>query len=174
MTTYLYQLLLAAAFFLAGTSSFAPVASTTRRFQSIRTCAVPGSIFEDPSGWFQHKMEVMGDKREVELYHILLKNDSSHYNPDGYAGDATAKLNEIKESIETNEEGCNIEVFAQAAREYSQDPTTNQRGGRLGKFKRGQLEVNVDDAAFNGQVGQVIGPVRSMYGMHLLWVLDRA
>lgn len=174
LTHYLYQLLLIVT--ILGTRAFSPLATrtTARLFASRPVCAVPGSLFEDPSGWFQHKMEVMGDKREITLYHILIKNDSDHYNPDKYAGDAESKLREIKQNIETNEEGCNIEVFAQAARDFSQDATTNTRGGRLGKFKRGQLEINVDDAAFNGEVGQVIGPVRSLYGMHLLWVMDRA
>ena len=118
-------------------------------------------------------MDVMGDKREVTLYHILLKNDSNHYNPDGYLNDATTRVNDIKKIIETSEAGCNIEVFSEAAREFSQDGSTRTKGGRLGKFKRGQLEIHVDDAAFNGEVGKVIGPVRSMYGVHLLWVEDR-
>ena len=153
------------------TSAFAPAYQSARG--SCPTRAVPGSIFEDPGGWFQHKMEVMQDKREVELYHILFKNDSNHYNPDGYLAEARNRANSVKASIESNEAGCNVEAFAEAAREHSDDPSSKKRGGRLGKFKRGVLDVNVDDAAFNGDVGAVIGPVQSIYGVHLLWVMDK-
>lgn len=133
--------------------------------------AVPGSIFEDPEGWFKNKVEVLTDKRELTLYHILLVNDSNHYTPDSYLTTATAKLEELKTTIAAN--GDNIEAFQEVAKEYSGDKTSARNGGFLGQFKRGQLDLHVDDAVFNGDIGQVIGPVRSFYGMHLLWVSDR-
>ena len=38
---------------------------------------------------------------------------------------------------------------------------------------RGQMVPPFDDAVFNGEVGEVVGPINTLYGGHLIWVTER-
>lgn len=59
-------------------------------------------------------------------------------------------------------------TFADAAKKYSLDTGSATSGGELGWFTRGQMVQQFSDAAFNGKVGQIVGPVQSQYGWHLI------
>ncbi len=63
--------------------------------------------------------------------------------------------------------------FAALAMEYSQDPGSARNGGDLGWFGRGAMVKPFEDAAFRGKVGQVIGPVRTQFGLHIIKVLGK-
>jgi parvulin-like peptidyl-prolyl isomerase len=58
--------------------------------------------------------------------------------------------------------------FAQVARERSQDVTTALRGGDLGIFERGRRDVLLRAAAFGARVGEIVGPVETPLGFHIL------
>ena len=53
------------------------------------------------------------------------------------------------------------------------DETNKDRGGDLGWFPRGRMVAAFEDAAFGAQVGEVVGPVQSSYGFHVIEVLER-
>ena len=59
-----------------------------------------------------------------------------------------------------------------AAKEGSECPSAAQ-GGTLGRFKRGAMVPKFDDVVFSGEVGQVLGPVQTVFGAHLIWVKSR-
>ena len=63
--------------------------------------------------------------------------------------------------------------FQEYAREYSKCPS-GQNGGDLGSFSRGQMVPAFEDAAFDGPIGKVIGPVRTQFGYHLIWVTRKS
>ena len=65
------------------------------------------------------------------------------------------------------------EPFGKVAGEVSEDPSSKVRNGDLGYFARGAMVKEFEDAAFNAQKGQVIGPVKTTYGYHLIEVLDK-
>jgi hypothetical protein len=66
----------------------------------------------------------------------------------------------------------NDSVFAEAAKFYSQDGSAS-KGGDLGYFRRGQMIGPFDSAAFSAKVGEVIGPVKTPYGYHLIRVTEQ-
>ncbi len=77
-----------------------------------------------------------------------------------------------------DEEGCKkameeIEAgektFEEAAKEYSTCPSKAQ-GGNLGAFGRGQMVKEFDEAVFEGEVGKLIGPVKTQFGYHAIIV----
>jgi parvulin-like peptidyl-prolyl isomerase len=56
---------------------------------------------------------------------------------------------------------------------YSQDGMTNKKGGNLGYFPQGRMVAPFDSAAFAAEVGQIVGPVKTKYGYHIIRINDR-
>lgn len=78
--------------------------------------------------------------------------------------DSEEKCNEILASITSGEK-----AFEVAAQEYSTCPS-GQRGGDLGEFGKGQMVPEFEAAAFAAEIGQVVGPVKTQFGCHLIKV----
>ena len=89
----------------------------------------------------------------VHARHILL--------PEGQEAQAEA----LKARIASGEI-----TFAQAARQVSIDESNKARGGDLGWFGRGRMVGEFDQAVFAAPVGQVVGPVKTSFGLHLILV----
>lgn len=64
------------------------------------------------------------------------------------------------------------EDFAQLARTNSECPS-GKNGGGLGWFGRGQMVKEFEDAAFGGQKGETVGPVKTQFGWHLIKIIDK-
>ena len=90
---------------------------------------------------------------KVNASHILVKGE----------GEAFVALKEIRD-------GKN---FEDVAREKSLCPS-RKRGGSLGWFGRGQMVKEFETAAFSGKKGQILGPVKTQFGFHLIRVDDTA
>lgn len=74
--------------------------------------------------------------------------------------------NKLKNRIEGGED------FAALAKEHSQCPSGRQGGG-LGEFTPGQMVREFDEVVFSGEVGKVLGPVKTQFGYHLIEITDR-
>jgi len=61
--------------------------------------------------------------------------------------------------------------FEELAKERSICPS-GKRGGNLGWFGRGQMVKEFEVAAFSGKKGQIIGPVKTQFGYHLIRIED--
>jgi peptidyl-prolyl cis-trans isomerase C len=62
--------------------------------------------------------------------------------------------------------------FATVAREHSLCPSKMQ-GGALGEFSPGQMVREFDEVVFSGEVGKVLGPVKTQFGYHLIEITNR-
>ncbi len=63
--------------------------------------------------------------------------------------------------------------FGELAKAHSKDPGSGAKGGELGWFEQGQMVKPFADAAFGGEKGQVVGPVESRFGWHLIQIVDK-
>jgi peptidyl-prolyl cis-trans isomerase C len=63
--------------------------------------------------------------------------------------------------------------FADAAKKFSQCPS-GRKGGDLGEFFRGQMVPEFDQIVFTEPLGEVLGPVKTDFGYHLIEILDRS
>ncbi len=63
-------------------------------------------------------------------------------------------------------------TFEEAAKAYSTCPS-NAQGGDLGTFGRGQMVPEFEQAAFDGELDKVIGPVKTQFGYHLILVYGK-
>lgn len=65
------------------------------------------------------------------------------------------------------------ESFSSLANEYSMDPGNQGiKGGDLGWFKKGQMVKQFEEAAFASKKNQIIEPVESNFGLHIIQVRD--
>lgn len=98
----------------------------------------------------QHKDQFQTDA-QAKASHILTATEE----------ESLAILSDIKEGKKT---------FEEAARESSTCPSGAQ-GGDLGVFGKGQMVKEFEDAVFNSpSLGEVIGPVKTQFGYHLIRV----
>jgi peptidyl-prolyl cis-trans isomerase C len=62
--------------------------------------------------------------------------------------------------------------FAQLAKEFSQDPGSAEQGGDLGCLGRGETVPDFEDAVFGAEQGEILGPVETEFGYHVIEVTD--
>ena len=93
------------------------------------------------------------DPEALQVRHILVETEE-----------------EAQEIINLLEEGADFDTLA---RERSIDPGAQGNGGDLGFFERGDMVPAFEQAVFSGEPGDLIGPVRTEYGYHVVEVLDR-
>ena len=74
-----------------------------------------------------------------------------------------------EEASKLKEEILNGKDFAKVAQEVSLCPS-GQNGGDLGYFTKGQMVKEFEEAAFSAEIGQVVGPVQTQFGYHLIKV----
>src|SRR5207237_1515874 len=75
-------------------------------------------------------------------------------------------------ALEVRELAVGGKDFAALARQYSDGPGAD-KGGELGTFKRGDLDHELEEAAFALEPKKVSEPIRSGGGFHLLRVDER-
>ena len=72
---------------------------------------------------------------------------------------------EIKQKLDGGEE------FAKLAEQYSECPS-KKRGGDLGWFGKGAMVRPFEVAAFSAQEGDVVGPIKTEFGWHLIYIYE--
>ena len=60
--------------------------------------------------------------------------------------------------------------FAEIAKKESQDPGSAPQGGDLGSFGRGTMVKGFEEAAFAAKPGEIVGPVQTDFGWHVIRV----
>jgi peptidyl-prolyl cis-trans isomerase SurA len=58
--------------------------------------------------------------------------------------------------------------FAAAAKKFSGDSSSAVQGGELGWFRRGVMVKEFEDVAFRVRPGEVVGPVETSFGFHII------
>ena len=84
--------------------------------------------------------------------------------------DSTAAYTQAQNILKQARSGAD---FAALASEYSQDPGSASHGGDLGWFGKGMMVKPFEDACVKARVGQIVGPVRSQFGLHIIKVLGK-
>ncbi len=101
---------------------------------------------------------------EVNASHILLQVDRN--------ATPTRQQEVLDEIIAIRKEIIAGKDFAQAALEYSEDPSVQKNKGNLGYFSAFTMVAPFEEVAFNTPAGEVSEPVKTAYGYHLIKVHD--
>lgn len=86
---------------------------------------------------------------------------------------------EVKKEIENRLKGFKQRIldgtddFQTLARQYSQDPGSAAMGGELGFFRRGELAPEYEATSLGLKPGEISDPVETMFGFHLIQLLER-
>ena len=72
---------------------------------------------------------------------------------------------EIKKKVDNGEE------FSKLAEEFSECPS-KKRGGDLGWFGKGAMVRPFEVAAFSADEGAIVGPVKTEFGYHIIYVYE--
>ena len=80
--------------------------------------------------------------------------------------DQQQKAEEVKAQLQDGGD------FAELARENSQDPGSAEKGGDLGCLGKGETVAPFEEAAFDAEKGEVVGPVETEFGYHLIEVTE--
>ncbi len=62
--------------------------------------------------------------------------------------------------------------FAEVAKKFSADKVSSEQGGDLGYIEKAVMDAAFDKKAFSMQKGEISGPVRSRFGIHIIKLND--
>ena len=134
-------------------------------FQDIEEGSVVGPII---SGGQIHLIKIIDvrppEEPAVKARHILFR---------AAEGDDAARAEALAEARDVRRQILNGADFVEMAAEHSDDGTAS-RGGDLGWFGPGRMVEPFEEAAFDARVGQLVGPVETQFGYHLIEVTERA
>jgi parvulin-like peptidyl-prolyl isomerase len=89
---------------------------------------------------------------QVRAAHILIPDEK--------------KAKDLKAKIDAGED------FADLAKKWSHCPS-KKKGGDLGWFKKGDMVPEFEAAAFAAKTGDVVGPVKTQFGWHIIKMNDQ-
>lgn len=130
--------------------------------QKLMEAKVKGNVAVTDQEIKEYYQQTYGDYEEgvseIRIAHILILNNGP---------DALRKATKIADEAKTGED------FPKLAKEYSQDTMSAQNGGDLGYFKKGDLVESLEFAVKDVQINEIVGPVESPGGYHIIKVLDK-
>lgn len=104
-------------------------------------------------------------KEEVRVSHLLINTQADASPEDTLA--AFNKVLDLKARVLKGED------FGKLAEEFSEDPSAKSNRGDIGFFTALQMVYPFETAAYEAKVGDLVGPVRTQFGYHLIKVTDR-
>ncbi len=122
----------------------------------------------DLQAYYKDHQEEFKQDEQVRASHILVMVNDKQTD-----AQARQKIDDAKRRVDKGED------FGAVARQVSEDPGSKANGGDLGFFGRGRMVKEFEDAAFSVTpdkikgAGQLVGPIKSPFGYHLLLVTGR-
>lgn len=106
--------------------------------------------------YFEDNKDTYQGSEQRQASHILI-NDGD---------DALVKITQLKNQLD------NGAVFAELAKQNSQDPGSKDSGGDLGWVKSGEMVPEFDAELFKMEKGKISEPIKTEFGYHLIYLKD--
>lgn len=124
------------------------------------------ATLDDGSARVLFLRQLVAGKEQVDVSHVLVAYKG--------AQSAEATVTRTKEEAYARAQdllaqakgGANFETLAST----QSDGQSKQNAGKLGAISRGQLVASFEEAAFNGKTGDILGPVETPFGYHVIKV----
>ena len=118
---------------------------------------------EEIEDYYDAREEDFGLPAEVEVKYVALTKAPLQED----TLDAHQRINEIRQELLDGAD------FGEVARRESSDAVSAENGGDLGTFGRGAMVSMFDSVAFNAPLNQILEPVETQFGLHIIEVLSR-
>ena len=115
---------------------------------------------EDIKTYYEQNAKQFAAPEEREARHILI----------GFGSDEKAA--EKKAEAIVAQLKAHPDQFAAVAKKESIDPGSAEKGGDLGWFGKGTMVPAFEAAVFSAKKGDIVGPIRTEYGFHIIQVQD--
>lgn len=112
-----------------------------------------------------------GEVTDAEIEEFYTQNKETRFGEK-----ATARHILVKEKGKADKIFADLKKgadFAKIAKAESTDPGSAEQGGELPEFGPGQMVPEFDKAVFSSDVGELVGPVKTEFGYHIIEVLDK-
>ncbi len=117
---------------------------------------------EEAKAFYEANPEASQRPESVRASHILLLTNQGKSD-----AEQLEAISALRSQIVSGED------FSLLAKQHSEDPGSKDLGGDLNYFQRGMMVPEFEEAAFNLEIDQVSGPVKTEYGYHLIKVTDK-
>lgn len=107
--------------------------------------------------FYEESRDIFQSPARVRCSHILIK---------GTGEESEHKARKLRKLI------TNADDFNRFSKDYSDCPS-NAACGDIGWFHKGKMIPEIDEVAFNMQIGEISQPFKSAYGFHILMLTDR-
>ncbi|WP_456369807.1 SurA N-terminal domain-containing protein [Thermodesulfatator atlanticus] len=114
---------------------------------------------EDLKNYYESHKNEFTEPEKRKIRHILItkkKNETEE--------EFLARAQKIRKKIKSAED------FAKVAAKYSDDPHSKKEGGDLGWVTANEVFENLREVIFSAREGEILGPVRSPMGYHIILV----
>ena len=115
---------------------------------------------EDVRSYYEQNKQRYATNEERRASHILI----------AFGDDKAASKTKAEEILAKAK--ADPSSFAKLAKENSVDTGSAVEGGDLSFFSRGMMVKPFEDAVFSAKKGDIVGPVESDYGWHIIYVTD--
>lgn len=117
---------------------------------------------DDIKTFYEQNLQRFSTPEERRANHILIA-----VNNEKTDADAKKEADEIYKQLQADPS-----KFAQLAKSKSADPGSARQGGDLGFFQKGMMVPEFDNAVFSGKKGDLIAPVKTQFGYHIIKIVD--
>jgi peptidyl-prolyl cis-trans isomerase D len=130
----------------------------------LRTEAGKKVLDADVAAEYSKNLDAYKKGEEVTARHVLYKSDGTPEADAAARAKAEGALKRLRAGAD----------FAALAKAESEDPGSKDSGGDLGPFTRGRMAKEFEDAAFGAAVNELVGPVKTPFGFHVIQVTAKS
>jgi len=119
---------------------------------------------EDIKAYYDANQDDFREEEKRQIDYIIVSAKAT-------AADSVATLAEAEDVLRRARAGAD---FADLAATYSEDEATRDKGGDLGFFAKGDMFrfKDFEDQLFSAKTGEILGPLRSALGLHIIKIED--
>lgn len=118
---------------------------------------------KESENYYNENKEKYKEEEKRKIQYVLFQVIPSASDSSEVISFAETLLDSINQGID----------FAQLAETYSEDAGSALKGGDLDYFERGVMVKPFEEAAFSANIGEVVGPIISQHGAHIIKVEDK-